>query len=806
MDLQRLSAGNRIFDAVLDLPAAERETRIAELCGGDAELVQLVQRLLARITEPDAALDAAPQEQPAWRDALTRLAHAPTLADGEQIGAYRMLRRLGHGGSAEVYLAERRQGGVLQQVAIKLMLADVADTVTLARFRQEQQILARLSHPNIGKIFDVGLSNEGRPYFVMEYVDGEPIDQYCDRQGLDLRARLRLLVRVAEAVAHAHGELVVHRDIKPSNVLVDVRGEPRLVDFGIAKIIDSSRIDVELTLPGTAPATLGYASPEQLSGKPVGVASDVYQLGMLAYVLLAGQRPYATRGLSGDEAALLAQDAQRTPPSRKLRDLLRGGERERVAAIAGQRRMKIDQLLRGLAGDLDEVVLKAIAVDPADRYASVPQLADDLRHVLQGRPVSARAPSMWYVFSRTLRRHAFLSALSGVLLLGLIAFSVAITSLAFRLDDARKRAEQQSLLAEQVTDFLVSSFRASEPQHAGGRDSLVRKALDRAAEAPPTRFVDDDAFNARLHLVLGTSYESIHEYDLAGREFERTLQRARTLPAAERNYAELQAYNGLGRVALRMAKPEDALEHFSRVLARTADDDSTRAAHVAALANTAVAHASLGDREAALGANARASSAAAEIYGPDHLQRVRLRLSRAQLLSELGRYDGRARLEEAERISADLAAGVERTLGKEDPVGQIIRLLHPRVLSYLGRHEEAIAGLRAALPDAAQVMGLNDLVVLNARRMLGLSLAASGQVEAGVAELDAVIAGYLERYGQRHPDLLRARFDRAVIFANAGRDTEAVAALEGADLEFLMHEPRLQRLQREAQRRNVTPN
>lgn len=803
MDLERLGAANRIFDEVLELDPAQRDAHIAARCRDDAMLEALVRRLLAHTTEPDAALDAAPLGRPAWRDALGRLAHAPTRPDGDRLGSYRLVRRLGHGGSAEVYLAERHQGGVQQQVAIKLMLAEAVDDVALARFRQEQQILARLSHPNIGKIYDVGLSSEGRPYFVMEYVEGEPIDQYCDRQGMDLRARLALFLHVADAIAHAHGELVVHRDIKPSNVLVDVRGEPKLVDFGIAKIIDAARSDIELTQPGSAPATLGYASPEQLAGKPVGVASDVYQLGMLAYVLLAGQRPYATRGLSGDEVATVAREAPRIPPSAKLRDLLRLGERERVQSIASQRRMKVDALLRGLHGDLDEVVLKAIATEPSARYASVPQLADDIRNVLQGLPVSARPPSMLYVFSRTVRRHAFLSALIGTLLLGLVAFTIAVTTLAYRLDKARERAEQQSLLSEQVIEFLVASFRAAEPPQAGAGDSLVKRALDRAAEAPPARFVDDAAFNARRHLVLGRSYESLHEYDLAGREFERTLEQARTLAPAERSFAEHQAHNGLGRVALRMGKPEAALPHFLRVLALTEGDRSARAVRVAALANTANVHAALGDRESALQANAQAARGFLDLYGAGHAQTLRLQLARAQLLSEFGRYEAPARLDEAARLLAALAPRARAALGDEDESTQIILLLEPRVQSYRGLHREAIASLRARLPAAVAVLGESDLYVLNARRVLALSLAADGDIDAGLAASDAAIAGLLARFGPRHPDLRRARFDRAVMLAQAGREDDAVAALDGADLEFLAREPRLQQLHETALRARI---
>jgi eukaryotic-like serine/threonine-protein kinase len=793
---QRYAEANRLFAALLELAPERRDTEAQARCGDDAALLALVRRLLAHSSAPEAAHEHTdPRRGELWRSALERLAAQPTLACGDTLGPYRLLRRVGHGGSAEVYLAERRHEGVVQQVAIKLLLAEAVDAVGLARFRQEQQILARLNHPHIGKIFDLGESGGGRPYFVMEFVDGVPIDQFCDRQRLDLRQRLRLFLQVADAVAHAHGELVVHRDIKPSNVLVDAHGTPKLVDFGIAKVLDTARNDAELTQPGRAPATVGYASPEQLAGAPVGVASDVYQLGMLAYVLLAGQRPHARRGLSAEEAAHFARGQRLIAPSEKLRQLLAQGERDRVGAIADTRRTRVDRLLRGLHGDIDQVVLKAIAAEPGERYASVPQFADDVRNALASRPVAARPPSLWYVFSRTVRRHAVLSSIIGVLVLGLVAFSIAVGTLALRLDQARQRAEQQSQLADRVIDFLLTSFREAEPERGGDEQSLVRRALDRAAEAREERFGDDPAFTARLHLVLGRAYETLYETGIAQREYERALEIARTLPPRERTLPEYQALNALARARMRNGDVRGALQDFERVVELTADDPGALALHASALANIGTAWHGLDDIERALDANARAIEAFARVYGPDQLQSIRVRLARIQLLGGDARYSAPQRLTEAAAIAADLVPRAVRTLGERDETTLVLRLLQHRLQAYRGEHEAAVRGLQEVLPLAAGVLGENDLPVAAARTELGVSLARLGHHDAGLEQIERAIAALRERFGEQHPTYPHALFDRALAQALAGREREAAASLAQADPQFLAHEPVLLRLQ-----------
>ena len=811
--MRLLAEADRVFAALLDLPPGQRAAAARQHCAGQPQLLALVQRLLRHSEAGDSEAGAAEagavaagdalRQGALWQDALRTVAEPDVRRAGDSLGEYRLLRRLGQGGSAEVWLAERNREGVQQRVAIKLMLAEAADAVGQQRFRQEQQILARLDHPNIARIVDFGFSSGGRPWFAMEYVEGEAIDRWCDRQRLDPRQRLQLLLPVVEAVAHAHAALVVHRDIKPGNVLVDAHGVPRLLDFGIAKRLDGSHAD-PLTREGTAPGTPGYASPEQLAGADVGIASDVYQLGMLASVLLTGQRPDTPSGASSHEQAQLRR---RMAPSVRLRQLLERGERDRVAAVAAQRRQRTEALLRDLSGDIDQVVLKAIATRPSDRYATAAHFGEDLRNVLAHRPVHARAPTLGYVLARAVRRHALLSATLALALLGLVAFAVAVSLLAWRLEQARQRAEHQAALAGEVTQFLVDSFRAADAERAAASDadagagtdadaaagagSSAKRALDRAAAAPPERFLDDDAFLAQLHLVLGRAYESLHEHGDAEREYRRALEAADALPAAERRLPRINALNAMGRTALFDGRPADALARWREVIALSAGSAGTRAVEVSAQANSALALMQLGDLGGALAANQQASAGFRELYGPDHLQSLRLVFSRVQLLLDRARYTPPAQLAEAATLLADLLPRAQAVLGAEDRLTIEARLMQARLAAFRGELADAIAAMRTALPVAEAAFGSDDLFVLNTRRELGVALARHGQAEAGLTEVERALSGLATRFGPRHPDHGRACFDRALVLALQGRTEEARTALADADLDFVAEEPLL---------------
>ena len=326
------------------------------------------------------------------------------------VGPYRLLREIGQGGMASVWLADRPDGLLERQVALKLPHVSWGIASFAERMARERKILASLTHPNIARLYDAGIAADGRPFLALEYVDGQPIDAYAAAAGLPVRARVELGVQVARAVAYAHAHLVVHRDLKPSNVLIDAQGQAHLLDFGIAKLVDPQFGDVadegsQLTLATGRALTPDYASPEQIRGDAIGTASDVYSLGVVLFELLAGARPYRLK--SGLGAAALAEAVARV-------------EAPRASVAAAE-----PALNRQLAGDLDAILAKALAKDPRERYATMDALADDLERHLRGEPVQARPASRWYLAERWVRRHKAESAVVLAVLLAVLGGAYA---------------------------------------------------------------------------------------------------------------------------------------------------------------------------------------------------------------------------------------------------------------------------------------------------------------------------------------------------------------------------------------------
>ena len=384
MNPERWQRIERLLDAALDLPPAERSTFLERECAGAPDL----------LAEVVTILDAGERSGSLLDDSAVRLG-APLLPDDvipaprlpERVGAYRIERLIGEGGMGSVFLARRDDGEFDQRVALKLVRRGLhLDARIVRRFRDERQILATLSHHGIARLLDGGLTEDGLPFFAMEYVEGVPIDRYCDQHGLSVEQRLELFARVSDALAHAHGKQIVHRDIKPSNILVTTAGEPRLLDFGIAKLLgpDDGAGASAITRQSERLLTPEYASPEQIRGEPVVVASDVYCLGVLLYQVLTGQLPFkrAQRTAHELERAVLEEDPTR--PSEIV-------ERE--------------PLKRRLRGDLDTIILTAMSKEPARRYATAAEMAADVRRHLAGRPVVARGTSRSYRVRRWTRRH-----------------------------------------------------------------------------------------------------------------------------------------------------------------------------------------------------------------------------------------------------------------------------------------------------------------------------------------------------------------------------------------------------------------
>lgn len=455
VDAARWAEISALFDELVEWPADARERRFAALA--DAALAAEVRALLAA-DDDDAGLlaEGVPAPWPELR--------ADAAPHDRRAGAYRLLRPIGEGGMGVVWLGERSDGAFEQRAAVKLLKRGMDTQAILRRFLQERRILARLRHPHVVRLLDGGMSSDGRPYYVMEYVDGEPLTAHAARQRLDIAARVALLAKVAEAVAYAHTQLVVHRDLKPSNVLVDAGGEPRVLDFGIAKLLEQSG---EQTRTGTGLRVLSpaYAAPEQILGEAVGTAADVYALGLLLCELLVGALPLQRRGGS---AAQLAQDVEREVAEKPSAIAARRSPAQAEASYGAG--VTPAALARRLAGDLDVIVAKALQREPARRYATAGAFADDLHRWLAGRPIAARADSGVYRARKFVHRHRVGVAASALVVAALVAgLGAALWQArlareqAARADAERANAERQLARTERVKDFMLTLFRENDP-------------------------------------------------------------------------------------------------------------------------------------------------------------------------------------------------------------------------------------------------------------------------------------------------------------------------------------------------------
>ncbi len=441
----------------------------------------------------------------------------PEYGPGERIGPYRVLHLLGEGGMGTVFLAERADDQFKQQVAIKLVRRGLLSRSVQSRLRIERQILATLDHPNISKLLDGGTTAEGTPYIVMEYVDGQPIDVYCDEHGLTVDERLQLFRAVCSAVHCAHQNLVVHRDLKPSNILVTKDGIPKLLDFGIAKLLDERHLQQTLavTQADLRLMTPDHASPEQVRGDPITTASDIYVLAVLLYGLLTGYKPFTLRSNRLAELERAICEYPPLPPSDVFGHAVKADASE-MARIAQCRRTTLPKLRRRLRGDLDNIMLMALRKEPERRYSSVEQLSADVDRCLRGLPVLARSDAWTYRTSKFVRRHFIVVCLSAAFIASLIGFAVTTYVQSRRIAQERDLAAQQRSVAElqrgraeSVSSFMVELFRLSDPSEARGNEVKAREILDRGAARIRTELKNQPELQSTLMETIGLVYLSL---------------------------------------------------------------------------------------------------------------------------------------------------------------------------------------------------------------------------------------------------------------------------------------------------------
>lgn len=524
--LERQRAALAIFDEVADLDADERQLRLAALCAGDDELRAKVERFLASDAGGAEPFSGGVAQ---WAGAIDD--DAGVAATGERIDAWHIVGVLGRGGMGTVYAVERADGAYVQRAALKRVHGGGISSSGRERFLRERQVLARLQHPHIAGLFDGGVTAEGDPYFVMEHVDGVPIDRWCDERQLDLRARVALFLQVLDAVQYAHRNLVVHRDLKPSNLLVTAEGQVKLLDFGIARELEQAGLAATAT--DDRAMTLQYASPEQLNNEPITTATDLYQLGVVLYRLLTGQHPF---GIGAD-----------TPLAQQVQALTRGPE-----------------LVRTLDGGLGAIVHACLRREPEARYSSVEALATDLRAWLDDRPVAAAKPGAAQRTRLWLRRHRTITASAAAIIIALLVGASIALWQAHEAREQARLAQRESANARAALGFLTDTLAMANPTQALGTEIGVRELLDRAR----ARLSHPDAANpqlrqpvqralGRLYASLGDNLQAVDLLD-AGLKGVQPRERDEAIALADDLVAYSDALDGLEKTAPAFAAAEQA--------------------------------------------------------------------------------------------------------------------------------------------------------------------------------------------------------------------------------------------------------
>lgn len=703
-----------------ELPQEQRSAFLAHSCAHDKAMLSAAsQEMRQRGWSNLDSQGLPPQEVPVLRDGYATIT---------RIGPYRVVRQIGEGGMGEVLLAERDQADFKQQVAIKLVRRGVLSRQIQGRLKIERQILASLAHPNIARLLDGGTTTEGAPYIVMEYVDGVPIDVYCDQQRLTIEQRLKLFQTVCSAVHYAHQNLVVHRDLKPSNILVKADGTPTLLDFGIAKLLDDryamhtlamTQADVRLLTPD-------HASPEQVLGLPITTASDTYVLGVLLYELLVGRRPFSFNANRLSEVERAICEESPVTPSELLAHMRDQAE---LGKLADARSTSPSKLRRTLVGDLDNIVLMAMRKEPDRRYSSVEQLASDIERFLVGLPIVARADTWTYRTQKFVRRHTVGVGLSLALGVSLLAFAATSFIQAERIAEERDLAasqravaERQRGRAEQVSTFLVDLFRVNDPTQARGREISAAEILDRGAARIEQELQSQPDVQASLLETVGRVYLSLGLLDPAHQALERAVDKNR----------ELQA------------------------------DDATLASSLSALSRVLWERGRLDEAQ-------KLQQEAIELSAREH---GRNSLPVADGLSMLGKLmQSAGDLTSAQRVLRDSLRLYREAAVKDQRVASVLSDLGVIALDH-GEYDKAEGLYREAI-EIDRTLGEDHPAYAMHMHNLALVLQAKGELSAADATFRDSLERYFRVFGEDHPDTIAALGNHANFQRQLGNLTEA---------------------------------
>ncbi|MFW6083633.1 MAG: tetratricopeptide repeat protein [Gemmatimonadota bacterium] len=765
-----------ILSEALERPVDERLSYVRGRTADDPELGNSVEELLRAEAEATSFLERPIDlSSETWLEASDEF-FARRQSDetdgrdhvGRTIGAWRIERELGRGGMARVFLAERTSGGFDQRAALKLLRSDLDDDI-VRRFRDERQILSNLSHPNIARLLDGGSTDDGQPYLVMEAVDGLPITEWCDRRRLPIGKRLELFRRVLSAVQYAHANLVVHRDLKASNIMVTPDGRVKLLDFGIARILNPDDAGND-TRSSRLLLTPDCASPEQVTGDSITTASDTYQLGLLLYRLLTGDRPYevASKSRSHLRDAIVGADPK--APSRAAA--------EADPVVAETRRTSARRLARELRGDLDAIILRCLRKDPADRYADVGELDTDLENYLASLPVEASGGGRLYRARKYFGRHPWaLPALTAVAIAG-VAYASVQHSHERGLEVERNVARAEAARAEAVKDFLVDLFRSADPWSSPdpetGRNITVRAALATGAERARAELAEQPRIKSELLAAIADVYASLSLRDEALPLLEEALQTARSADP-EDPVITTAVLLQLGRVLNDHGRGDTARIVLNSALEAAEGleppHDTARATALGLLGSNARA---LNDFEAAESYYLRADSLILEHDGATPEQRAGVQHGLTNVYSTMNR------LPEA-RAAAELQIELlTRALGPDAPptAAALVRLAD--VLDMSGEDEASIPIYRKAVDILERALGEDHNSTLSTLNNLAVTLNHVGRTSESISVLRRVLEMRTRGAGIWDSNTADAMQNLSAVLKHAGELEEAEELLARA--------------------------
>ncbi|MEM9388528.1 MAG: tetratricopeptide repeat protein [Pseudomonadota bacterium] len=756
-----------LFDAALQLPEHERSAFLLRVSAGNEALHKQVMALLSADAESSSLFDATLGQ-------LSEMLPDPASADdamvGRAIGPYALIEKIGSGGMGVVYLAERPDVG--KRVALKLVAGGLASEDARSRFMLERRVLARLQHSGIAALVDAGVADDTSPWFAMELVEGKPITDYCDDEQLSVTQRLALFEQALEAVAYAHRNLVVHRDLKPSNILVTATGEPKLLDFGIARLVAEDEDEsMPLTRTGIAPMTPDFAAPEQILGQTIGPPADVYQLGVLLYELLSGQRPYRLRGHSlGVMERRIVDEVPVRPSVTTTRASVTpaGASMERLAA---RRRTTPRQLRRCIAGELDAIVMKALAKEPERRYASGQELLDDVRRYRQGHPVAARPDTLRYRTQKFASRHPVSLGFSTVLVLLVVGF-VAIYTV--RVTAERNLAQIEARKAERVSAFLVDLFTASSPfstQAERTEAITVNEFMERRASRV-VELEDEPEVQLLVLQTVGQMFTSMGEFDQALPLRERALTLASRLHPTPHQEIVASLY-GLGEVHRNMGRFTQAEALFHEAL-KQCQQLGLEHELIASDVFTGLGESlrQQGRLDAAEGHYARALDIRRAAY-PDGSPELSVSMNNyALILWRQGRYL------EAQPLFRNTLRAYETQLPADHP--RVASALHNLglVQRELGQYDDAETSLEASLAIKRARLGDDHWRVATGLRNLARVKHDRGDLKAAGALFRDALAIQLEALGENHINTYSDRLSLADVMRDRGETARAEAAYD----------------------------